>query len=112
MTSQQSIIEALLRGSKPADETLDALLADLPIAMDLEIAKEQGMELTDIIRGCERRLDVLGAMALLVADDPAMPWERAGLFDELGREAEAAQDFLEAASRADSLIETGESDLP
>jgi hypothetical protein len=39
MTNLRSIIEALLDGSRLDDDAFEALLADLPTATELEIAK-------------------------------------------------------------------------
>src|SRR5712691_1545661 len=55
----------------------------------------------------EMVLDALAALSLLEADDPSYPWERGGLLAALERHAEAADDYLRAARRSETVAHEG-----
>lgn len=55
-------------------------------------------------------LDVLAALALVLPDEPAHPWNRSALLFELERPLEAAADKLEAARRMQAAGDTGDLD--
>jgi hypothetical protein len=55
-------------------------------------------------------VDLFLAMAILDPEEPAFAWNRAGLLCDLGRFAEGAHGFLEAASGLESRISKGLTD--
>ena len=55
-----------------------------------------------------RVFDLLRAMSLLDESDPALPWNRGSLLEDLGRHTEAADADLDAFSRMKRKLERGD----
>src|SRR5262249_25651521 len=47
----------------------------------------------------EMALDLLRTLGQIDTSDPALPWNRASILGDLGRNVEAAEDYLRAARR-------------
>jgi hypothetical protein len=57
-------------------------------------------------------LDALQALGLIEPTDPAYPWERAGLLDDVDRHLEAADDYLTSARLTADDAVRGDSAVP
>jgi hypothetical protein len=108
-----NLVRVLLAGA-PADYALiDRLQADL-----LDSLQPPGARWTEMAQeppeALEMALDLLRTLGQIDASDPALPWNRASILSDLGRNVEAAEDYLRAAQRIaarDSTIsDTGDED--
>ena len=93
-----NLIRALLTGA-PADYALiDRLQADL-----LDSLQPPGERWTAMAgeppEALEMALDLLRTLGQIDVSDPALPWNRASILSDLGRNVEAAEDYLRAAQR-------------
>jgi hypothetical protein len=87
-------------------------LHDFQLGLQTEVFGGHAIERrADLARGDPRVqaiLDALEALAVLEPDDPSHPWSRAIVLQAVGRDGEAAKDYLLAAERFDEEHRRGE----
>ncbi len=104
--ARTQIIRLLLVGEEVAWQRLDTIRAELSV----EVFGGHGWSAPPNTLNDPRVadvLDVLHAVEMLDSNEPAFAWNRAGLLCDLGKYAEAAEEFLEAARRLDVGIAEG-----